>query len=158
MKYQLIGAALVVVAQAAQAQPFPQPQSIITSTTPHYLRKTITIDPGKKTAAIKIPATNVPVHMMVAVPTFGDRGIAEVTIMSVGSNDAFLAWMGFDGASNMLNGTATVSSNDGPAPNGTHIVYADAAREINVEQASADQIVIKSTQTKIMTVVVTFSW
>lgn len=158
MKFTLIAAALFFAA-TAQAAPFPQAgQSDSTSTTPHYLQRTITIGPGMSSGAIKIPAANVPVHMMVAVPTFGIRGLADVTIMHVGPNNPFLAWVGFDAITNGTGKTAVISANDGPAPRGEHIVYPDSAKIIDVQRDTAAAIRILNTGTQPATAVITFTW
>jgi|HubBroStandDraft_5_1064220.scaffolds.fasta_scaffold348012_1 hypothetical protein len=152
MKFSLTIAALFIAA-AAQAAPFAQEgQSDSTSTTPHYLQRTIAISPGTSSGAIKIPAANVPVHMMVAVPTFGIRGIAEVTIMHVGPDNPFLAWVGLDAISN------AISAVDGPVGKGTHIVYADASKFIDVQRDTAAAIRILNTGSRPATAVITFTW
>jgi hypothetical protein len=144
-------AAAVCIAASAQAEPFPA-QSGSSSTTPHYLQRTIVINPGMSSGAIKIPAANVPVHMMVAVPTFGIRGIAEVTIMRVGPDNPFLAWVGLDAFSN------AISAADGPAAKGTHIVYVTDGTTIDVQQDTSEAIRIQNGTSRAATVVVTFTW
>lgn len=158
MKRNLFVAALLF-ATAAHTAPFPQDvQSESASKTPHYLQKTITIASGQMKEGIEIPARNVPVHMMVSVPTFGDRGVGEVTISHVGPENPFLMWVGIDTATNGDTTPAKITANAGPASAGVHVVYADNAKLVDVQVDTTNSLRIENAGKSSVKVVITFTW
>jgi hypothetical protein len=149
--------AAVLLAASAQAAPFPSAVADRTAPVPHYQKLKLMLQPGGNSGQIHIPVMNEPVHMMVTTPTFGDRGVGEVTITHVGPNNPFLTWVGIDVATNG-GGTPAVSASGGPAPNNTHIIYADTGKFIDVQTAPGNTIRVRSAESKPMDVVITFMW
>lgn len=149
-------AVTAVMSVAVAAAPFSTPQvSAPPQATPSYETKSLSIQPGKTSAAIEIPQVNVPIRMMIAISTPGDGGVGEVTILRT-QPATQLVWAGVDYATN-TGGTAQVSSGTASNP-GRHIVYADANGQVDIEVLNAKKIVVHNGSSIAQTAVLTFMW
>ena len=111
---------------------------------------TFDIKPGKATKPIPFPVENQPVHMMVTVPTGGDVGVAQATIVRSTNSPAgkVLFWFACDWATGCGNGFASSG----------HIVYADVSKLIDVQADGPADVRIVNNNTAAVTVVLTFIW
>jgi hypothetical protein len=111
-----------------------------------------TLAPGATSNPIPVPATNTPISMTCTQNNLGYRGVGQATVLRV-APASFLEWVGMDIASS----AAGISSGFSGA-SGTHIVYCDYSKTVDIQVHSATQIQIVNTNTITMSGVVTFIW
>jgi hypothetical protein len=109
-----------------------------------------TLAPGATSNPIAVPATNTPVSMTCTQNAVGYRGVGQATVLRV-APASFLEWVGMDIASSAI-------SSGFSAAGGTHIVYCDYSKTVDIQVHSATQIQIVNTNTITMSGVVTFIW
>jgi hypothetical protein len=155
MKLAFLASAIVLATLAADAAPFPQPQAVVVATSIGYKSRQYTIASGATEKGIEVPVSLRPVHLMIATTTDEDRGFGEATIMRAAGQ--FLQWLGADYASQ--NGSTPVALNSGFSTSpGTHIMYADFLKDVDVQVETADKIQLKNTFGAPVTVIVTFMY
>jgi hypothetical protein len=153
MKLAFLAAAIVLATLAADAAPFPQPGAVVVATSISYKSRQYTIATGATQKGIEVPVSNRPIHMMVATTTDEDRAIGEATLMRV--PDHFLEWLGADLGSQSESPPVPLNSGFSTSP-GTHIMYADFLRAVDVQVETADKIQLKNNFGVPVTVIVTF--
>lgn len=109
---------------------------------------------GASTGPIGIPASNMPVQVMGVQTQPGFRGVGQATMLRV-SPTSFLEWVGLDIASNL--GSPTVSEGFSAGP-GSHVIWLDFSQTVDIEVASATQILIHNAGTAPAKGTITLVW
>jgi hypothetical protein len=109
----------------------------------------VSIPAGGTSNPIIVPAVNTPVSLTCVQNTEGFRGVGQATLLRV-NPASFLEWVGMDVANG---GTPSTGFSASP---GTHIIYCDFSKEVDLQVASATQIQLKNTNSIAQTVVITW--
>ena len=112
----------IVVANATQ-----------TITTPNAVFVSYSLAANTNSAPIT-PATNKSVLVMGCCTSTGDRGVGQVSLLHIPST--FMVWVGLESQA-----SAVITSGFNGTP-GTHIVWIDRLRFVDIQVASADTIKI----------------
>ncbi len=118
----------------------------------NQIQVTYSLDPGATSAPIAIPGGNTPVSTSCVQNAVGYRGVGQATILRVVTNAPFfLEWVGLDIAS------AAISTGFSATP-GTHIIYCDFSKLVDLQVESPNNIQIVNTSSIKMSGVINFVW
>jgi hypothetical protein len=110
---------------------------------------TLNVPAGGTSIPIAVPGINTPVSVTCVQNTAGNRGVGQATVLRV-SPASFLEWVGMDVAN------AGVPSTGFTSTAGTHIIFCDFSKEVDLQVASATQMQVKNTNAVAQSVVINF--